>query len=811
MNRWALTPELFARRVSINDVPGFFSKQLQIEPGIRSVIIDGGRQLGEVPPDTYTLSSFSTRLYDWWNQKQCDVIMVRGEDQVLQILSAPVLTADFLQVQFRTRITVQLNDVMIFHQKLMGNSPEYSLEQLQRSIAPILSGFIHGFVSGLPMDSLRAPDTWQKLDAYLEDNLTLCLQRYGLAFGQVLTLSIMHPEYDAELNRRGETVLMEMAAETDRHRARLADDAAWEQIRQKDRSQQVQAALAALDIDREQQEMEQVRRRVLIRKSLREAVLSDKFDKLQTTADLADFVRDLDREKLLADDEHQQLQEAMLQRADDRATARQQLLKRLAIEQQLDLQLLADECAHRLAIKRRRAELELASIDDTETDRQWRRKLANESEQAEHDRTERWKAWQHKVRKFRSYWQEKREDQIAELLHETRRDQMLGDAEIERLQRELRMQMLQDEQRVRSAKARADEQWITDEIKRNGEQRQRDLDLDYQRRAADLSHAQAERSAKLQRDLADGQFQETQVRLAMQQENLKVIQENERLQQEMHFRHVQEADRQRRRADEWAAQRAHSRRMEELKLEKETRENERRDNQAYQLKSEQLRNDRFRDARGQSLEVLIFGADSEQATVLRDVDASRQKSSTEIEQARSAAALALAQAQAQAEAARQNSLVQDLLRSLPALLTPQLTPQHSPARDEELRRKDQEILDARDRHIASIEAASDKRDASVQRTMEKLLDALANRNQAASAPIASPTPPPYPTTPPGPAAVIINQGSPFIAGTGTAGNPSTPSTPGTFQASAPHEKRCPGCQGIINRESRFCPLCGHRQ
>lgn len=807
MNLWALTPELFARRISINDVPGFFSKQLQIEPGIRSVIIDGGRQLGEVPPDTYTLSSFSTRLYDWWNQKQCDVIMVRGEDQVLQILSAPLLTADFLQVQFRTRITLQLNDVMIFHQKLMGNSPEYSLEQLQRSITPILSGFIHSFVSGLPMDRLRAPDTWKNLDAFLEDNLTLCLQRYGLAFGQVLTLSILHPEYDAELNRRGETVLMEMAAETDRHRAKLADDAAWEQIRQQDRSRQVQAALAGLDIDREQQEMEQVRRRVLIRRSLRDAVLSDKFDKLQTTAELADFVRDLDREKLLADDEYQQLQETMLQQADDRATARQQLLKRLAIEQQLDLQLLADECAHRLALKRRDAELELASITDTETDRQWRRKLANESEQAEHDRTERWKAWQHKVRRFRSYWQEKREDEIDALMHETRRDQMLGNAEVERLQRELRMQMLQDEQRVRSAKARADEQWISDEIKRSGEQRQRDLDLDYQRRAADLAHAQAERSARLQRDLADGQFQETQVRLAMQQENLKVMQENERLQQEMLFRHAQEADRQRRRADEWAAQRAHSRRMEERRLEKESTENDRRDNQAQQLKLEQLRNERFRDARGQSLEVLIFGADSEQANVLRDVDSTRQKSATEIEQARSATLQADAQAQAQADAARQHSLVQDLLRALPTLLTPQ----PSPARDEELRRRDQEILDARDRHIASIEAASDKRDASVQQTMEKLLDALVNRQPATSAPNASPTTPPYPTTPPAPTAVIINHGSPVITNTGTAAHSPAPSAPGTFQTPAPHEKRCPGCHGIINRESRFCPLCGHRQ
>jgi hypothetical protein len=802
MNRWALTPDLFARRVSINDVPGFFSKQLQIEPGIRSVIIDGGRQLGEVPPDTYTLSSFSTRLHDWWNQKQCDVIMVRGEDQILQILSAPVLTSDYLQVQFRTRIAVQLRDVMLFHQKLMGNSAQFTVEQLQRAIAPILSGFVHSFVSGLPMDQLRAPDTWQKLDAFLEDNLALYLQRYGLAFVQVLTLSIVHPEYDAELTRRGETVLMEMAAETDRRRAKLAEDSAWEQIRQKDKTQQVQAALAGLDIDQEQQQLDQVRRRVQIRSSLREAVLSDKFDKLQTAADLANFVRELDREKLLSDDEHQQLQVALQQQAQDRAAARQQLLKRLALEQQLDLQLLADECSHRLSLQRRRAELELASIDDTEADRQWRRKLSHESEQAEHDRTERWKAWQDRVRKFRSYWQEKRDDEIDVLLHETRRDQLLGEAELERLQREIRMQMMQDEQRVRSAKAQADEQWIADEYARIGKQRQQEIDLEYRRKADELAYQQAERAAKLQRDIAAGQLQEVQMRLAMQQENLKVMQENERLVQELHFRHKQETDRQRLRAEEWTAQRRHNREMEKLRLEKEAKESERRDNQAHQLRLEQAKNDRFRDARGQNLDVLIFGADPEQARVLRDVDATRQKTAADIEQARSAAN----QAQARADADRQQSLVQELLKTLPTLLTSQ----PGTARDEELRRRDEEIIAAKDQHIASIEAASDKRDASVQQTMEKLLEALANRAAPTSA-TPAPANVPQTTAPPTPATVIINQGAPFVSTTGTPGENPGSNTPGTFRTPGPNEKRCPYCQGIIALESRFCSLCGAKQ
>jgi hypothetical protein len=800
MNRWALTPELFARRVSINDVPGFFSKQLQIEPGMRSVIIDGGRQLGEVPPDTYTLSSFSTRLHDWWNQKQCDVIMVRGEDQILQILSAPVLTADFLQVQFRTRIAVQLKDVMIFHQQLMGNSAEFTVDQLQRAITPLLSGFVHSFVSGLPMDQLRAPDTWQQLDAFLADNLTLYLNRYGLAFAQVLTLSIVHPEYDAELNRRGETVLMEMAAETDRRRAKLADEAAWERIRQQDKAQQVQAALAGLDIDREQQQLDQVRRRVQIRSSLREAVLSDKFDKLQTAADLANFVREIDREKLLADDEHQQLQNTLQLQAQDRAAARQQLLKRLALEQQLDLQLLADECGHSITLQRRRAELELASINDTETDRQWRRRLAIESEQAEHERAERWKAWQGRVRKFRSYWQEKREDEITALLHDTRRDQLMGDAEQERLQRELRMQTMQDEQRVRSAKARADEQWITDEYERIGKQRQQEIDLEYRRKADQLAHEQAERAAGLQQAINAGQLQEAQMRLAMQQENLKVMQENERLQQELHFRHAQEADKQRRRGDEWAAQRAHNRRMDELKLEKDAKESERRDSQAHQLRLEQLKNDRFRDARGQSVDVLIFGADPEQARHLKELDATRQKTTADIEQARSVAA----QAQASANGDRQQSLVEDLLRTLPTLLTPQATT----SRDEELRRRDAEILAAKDKHIASIEAASDKRDASVQQTMEKLLEALANRTATAPAPPANSPPT---TATPAPATVIINHGTPFGSATGTPTDNPGGSIPGTLRTPGPNEKRCPYCHGIIPVESRFCSLCGHKQ
>ena len=823
MNRWTLSSEQFARRISISDVEGFFTRQLQIEPGVRAVIIDSGRNLGEVPAGNYVIESFTEKLQSWWNRKQCDVIIVRGEDQVLQITSPPLLTADFLQVQFRTRVSVQLRDVMIFHQKLMGSRAEYTRDQLESSIAPLLSGFIHSFVSGLTMQELRTPDTWARLDSHLADHLELYLQRYGLAFGQVLTLSIVHPEYDEQLRRRGETVLMEMAAETDRLSAKMANDAAWDRVRTEDRVQQVQAALDNLKIDREQKELEQVRRRVQIRRNLRDAVLSDKFDKLQTAADLADFVRDLDCEKLLAEDELQQLKELLEQRSEDRQANRARLLQRLAIQQRLDLQVLTDECAHVLAVRRRRAELELASIDESETDRQWRRELSKEAERAEQQRSERWKAWHDRARRFRDYWKEKRDEEVSRQAHELRYQQLQGEAELEQQQRKIRLQIMQDEQRVRTAQAKASERWIEDQYERIRQKEQADLERSLAKAAADLAHEQAERAARLQADAAAQQLSEHQVRAAQQLEAEKVTLEHERLEREQHFKRVQEADRQRRRYEEWAERRHHGRRMEEKRLEQDGRQNERRDNQAHELKLKQLENERFRDARGQSLEVLIFGSNLEMGKTLAEVAAARVRAEAEAAAAKLAAEVEQSRATAATEQARQQVAIEQARQAAAAEQARQVAElQRQRQLDDELRRKDKEILDAKDKHISSIETASDKRDASVQQMADRLLDALVSRGTPAGGPAAAAPSPGQPAVippaghPAGAPTVIINQTlTPTAAGTAdasAAGNVQVKAAAvGSLQMPGAEEKRCPYCHGIIPSVARFCQHCGQKQ
>jgi hypothetical protein len=795
MNHWDLPPDIFARRISINDLPGYFSKQLTIHSGVRTAIVDDGRDIGEVPPGTYVLESFKERLQRWWQAKQCDVISVRSEQQILEINSAPVLTADCLLVQYRTRVAVQLDDVMIFHRNLMGNRTEFTVQQLHAHIAALLTDFISSYMKSLPLEGLRAPDATQKLDAWLAEQLAVYMKRFGLAFRQVLTLSIVHPEYDAELKRRGETKLREMASETDRRNDRIAAEEAWQKVLRQDRDQQVEAAYAELQIERETHELRVMRLRVQIRKGLRSAVLSDRMDKLNTAAELENFVRELDREKLLEDDELQQLKDTVQQDAEDRAALRKHLLERIAIEQKLDLDMLLDDCAHQRQMQRRKSELELARLAETEADRQWSRQLQRDVENAEHQRNEEWKKWQHKVRKFRSYRQEKRAEEIESLLHESRQDQLLGDVELQQAERRNRIRDLENQGELRNKLSDIDRRRAEEDFKHEIERKKAESDLEFQQKKADAEHQQAQRSAELQAAIAAGQLQGDLARVAMQQLTLKSMQDHERLDREQREKNVMEADRQRREWENFVKNEDHKRWMEYQRFVAGIEEAKRRDTQAHQLDLERLKNERFRDAKGASIETLIFGA-PEVAGSLVQVAAQREETSrhtatmdADVKKAEAQQTTAVVTAQVAGQNAQQTAeAVQKIVTDTTKTIL------------QTVQDATQQTLAAKDQHIKSSEAASDKRDESVQKTLDKMLQVVVDVRRPADQPSAATATPPSPAAPAAAPVVVINQVPPQA--------PPTASSP---QPAPEQVRRCPTCFQSVSPTARFCEHCGRMQ
>jgi hypothetical protein len=230
-----------------------------------------------------------------------------------------------------------------------------------------------------------------------------------------------------------------------------------------------------------------------------------------------------------------------------------------------------------------------------------------------------------------------------------------------------------------------------------------------------------------------------------------------------------------RKAAEWEKQREHVRTMQIRQLDREIAENQRRDTHAHELEITRLQNERFLNARGQSIETLIFGADPDSAEKLVALDLARQRqiAETAVANAQSAAAIARAQADAQiAKAQADAAAAKAQADAAAATLT-----------NAAIGQKDQELLAAKNQHIASIEAASDKRDASTQQLVQKMLDALAPRQQ----PHAQPQQPPIPAAA---TTVVINHAHP--------------------QTTAAVEKRCPYCHAVVPTDSRFCNKCSGR-
>ena len=182
-NRWSAPADQFVTQIQLADVPGFFSKKLTIEPGTRALMIENGQFLGEVPAGSYTLETLSERLLPW-HRKQTTVILARQEDVTLEISCSDVPTAENLLVAAEVRLTVQMEDVAMFHRNLLGRQTEFSTSDLQSALQPLIEQALWDSIGRMSITELSGPQVRGDLDAAIEQALGISMRRYGLRFGQ---------------------------------------------------------------------------------------------------------------------------------------------------------------------------------------------------------------------------------------------------------------------------------------------------------------------------------------------------------------------------------------------------------------------------------------------------------------------------------------------------------------------------------------------------------------------------------------------------------------------------------------------------
>ena len=448
-NRWTAPTDQFAVRIQVNDAPGFFSKRLIIEPGCRALVIEDDAFIGEVTAGSYTLESFAQRLR-FWTKKQCTVILTRAEDMPLECHCDGLPTRENLLVEASVRLTVQMSDVALFLQNLLGARAAFSTADLRNSILSVIRQAMWESVGRMSITELTGAQVRRDLDAAVEQALGVSLKRYGIGFGQVQTVSIKHEKYDEQRRKLGEAWLLREGIDQQRALDELYSADELRQIQRRERVNELELLAENVALDRQEGDLAAMLRRVGIRSQVRDAVLSDKFDKIETADELARMLQEVDRNRLLRQDEQDELKAVYQAKKADREAARSQLVRKLEIEQAFELSSLRAELDHQAALRAREHEFELAGRVENEDNRRWQALLARQRSEAEHRRQEELKQREHQRQIAQQETGDRRDDQWQQLLHEQRIDRVQGELAVTRAERNIRLDEL--ERQVRQAR-----------------------------------------------------------------------------------------------------------------------------------------------------------------------------------------------------------------------------------------------------------------------------------------------------------------------------------------------------------------------
>ena len=501
--RWNITgadgvPQ-FAKRIQVDDAAGFFTKGLVIEPGTRGLIVEDGVFRGEVPPGSYELKSFAEQL-EVWSRKQATVILTRMEDlRLSETFPDPgrdkgdpgFPTTENLFVEVKVELTVQVADVPGFLHNYMGARDVITVDQLREDLRPLIYRAFWSAIGRLSIRDLGGPDVVNDLTGSVNESLRPSLDRYGLHFVEIQTVSIRHEKFDEQRKRQGEIWLHGEGLQNQQGLDALYAEEELQRIRNVERDNELELLAYEVESDKGASVIASKKRRIAILNEIRDATQQGQMDRLESRDEMKRFLLDRDTAKVLRQEEWDEVVEAHSHNKADRALARQQTLATLDLMRSQEIselkaeikhKLQLDELDHRCEIARRTKstgneehELRLQELRQraTQDHEDQTSKLKLQWEKArfgnEQKRDDSWKKEAHEIEVQRMHYDFEQERNDAEFLRETqKKDNKLdrtirhSDAQLDRLQR------------IQDMNAELDSQQTELDIKRKNEQHTRD-------------------------------------------------------------------------------------------------------------------------------------------------------------------------------------------------------------------------------------------------------------------------------------------------------------------------------------------------
>ena len=441
-HRWQVEEHEFAVCKRIDDVKRFWaSRQLVVDPGIRALFIEDGQSVGEVGPGSYTLEGLS-KMLRFWKRKQSAAILTRQEDTILKIKCRSIPTIDGLGVFAAVQVAVQMDDVALFARNLMGARDTFTIDQLKKALNSLIAQVLWESVGRLSITDLTSPETREQLDAAMEQALAISMRRYGVRFVAVQLVHLYHPEYDEQRKEKGQIWLQTQNLENIEQQQEVASQERLLELKQHEKDHELDVLEAHLDVDREESDLQVSKRRIGIRTEMLTALRSKHGDTIDHKDQMASLLQEYNKDKLVRQEEMDELTSLYEQNQEDRDSARQLVINKLNAERDFELAELREALDHQVKLKRIDQEIELAGQTDVKDNLAWQQECERARQESEEHHQQRLVAITQDREQQREQAISYREEEWEALVHQKRLEQIKVDVELAEIDRKKRVHLL---------------------------------------------------------------------------------------------------------------------------------------------------------------------------------------------------------------------------------------------------------------------------------------------------------------------------------------------------------------------------------
>ncbi len=347
---WGAGKGEFARRYTVDDVPGFWSKRLTVADNQIALVFAGDKLQGEVRGGSVDLGGLRRRIMSLGRAERMTAVVMQDGPVTMPFTIPEARTADDMRVQAVCRIAALVSNALVLYRNALANRDTVTDAELRGAMFPLISSEVERAIRELTLDQLAAgPDALRALEARLPRALDDALAPFGLEVTQVRVLNVNHKQLD-ELHNLWEQERIEELA--DEH-ALDAEDRGY--VRERRRSAQ--------DLRREQAEtVEDVRARNEIRREAERLIIEGKMAHITNEEDFAEFLAEVDKQKLLREQDVLELRRRYAEANQDHDLERQHVLETLQSQRRHELTMLGAEQQAELARFELEQEIDLDTL-----------------------------------------------------------------------------------------------------------------------------------------------------------------------------------------------------------------------------------------------------------------------------------------------------------------------------------------------------------------------------------------------------------------------------------------------------------------